>query len=106
MEVDLHDKVEQLKRDLEMTPGYSIRRCFKAIDETNCKFIDESALRRFLKKVGHRPTKEELVSIMRRFDLDGDHKVTFPEFAEALTPIVIGVSRHAARSIEGTIEPY
>jgi hypothetical protein len=40
-----------------------------------------------LKKIGHQPLKGELIAIMRRFDLDGDAKLTFPEFAEALTPV-------------------
>ena len=30
--------------------------------------------------------KDELTAIMRRFDLDGDAKLTFAEFAEALSP--------------------
>ena len=40
-----------------------------------------------MKKIGHSPVKEELIAIMRRFDLDGDAKVSFREFAEALTPV-------------------
>ena len=30
--------------------------------------------------------KDELTAIMRRFDLDGDAKLTYAEFAEALSP--------------------
>jgi len=52
-EIDLQAKIEQLKHQLESTSGFSIRRCFKAIDELNFKFIDEQSLRRFFKKVGH-----------------------------------------------------
>ena len=49
--------------------------------------IDETSIRRFLKRAGHSPLKAELVAIMRRFDLDGDAKLSFTEFAEALTPM-------------------
>lgn len=44
-------------------------------------------VRRFLKRAGHQPVKEELMAIMRRLDLDGDMKLSFSEFTEALTPI-------------------
>ena len=72
MEIDFHVGLEQAKRDLANVPGFNIKQIFRAIDEVNCKFIDEAAIRRFLKKVGHRPLKHELVAIMRRLDLDGD----------------------------------
>jgi len=65
----------------------SIRRAFKAIDYQNHRVIDESSLRRFLKRVGHQPVKQELTAIMRRFDLDGDAKISFAEFSEALMPM-------------------
>lgn len=99
-EIDLHCRVEQLKAELESTPGYSIRRCFKAIDEINNKYFDEAALRRFMKKIGHNPTKNELVAILRRFDLEGDCQVSFPEFCEALTAIHVRVQNHTRHSCE------
>ena len=87
-EIDFELKLEQLKADLERYPAYSIRRAFKAIDTNNYKIIDEGCLRRFLKRAGHLPEKDELVAIMRRFDLDGDAKITFSEFVEALSPVM------------------
>jgi Ca2+-binding EF-hand superfamily protein len=69
---------------LQNVPGYTLRRCFKAVNESNNKFISEQSLRRFLKRVGHTPLKGELVAIMRRLDLDGDKRISFAEFGEAL----------------------
>ena len=86
-EIDFQLKLEQLKQDLEKFKKFSIRRAFKAIDSLNFRYIDEQAIRRFLKKIGHSPVKEELIAIMRRFDLDGDAKVSFQEFVEAITPV-------------------
>ena len=86
-EIDFELRLEQLKQDLEKLPMFSIRRAFKAIDYENHKILDELSIRRFLKRVGHQPVKQELTAIMRRFDLDGDAKMSFTEFAEALTPI-------------------
>ena len=86
-EIDFQLKLEQLKQDLEKFKKFSIRRAFKAIDSANFRYIDEVSIRRFLKKIGHSPVKGELIAIMRRFDLDGDAKVSFQEFVEALTPV-------------------
>jgi hypothetical protein len=34
--------------------------------------------------MGHQPVKAELISIIRRFDVDGDSKISFQEFSEAI----------------------
>lgn len=72
MEADFLLRLEQMKANLEFLPGFDIKTSFKAIDEFNNKYIDEFALRRFFKKMGHTPLKLEMVAIMRRFDVDGD----------------------------------
>lgn len=86
MEIDFELRLEQLKSDLEKFNRFSIRRAFKAIDYLNHRVINEGDVRRFLKRVGHQPIKQELTAIMRRFDLDGDAQISFAEFQEALTP--------------------
>jgi hypothetical protein len=40
MEIDFLLRVEQQKKDLEGLPYFSLRHCFKAIDEAHNKFID------------------------------------------------------------------
>jgi hypothetical protein len=37
--------------------------------------------------MGHQSTKQELISILRRLDLDGDSKITFQEFSEGIKPV-------------------
>ena len=56
-EIDFQLRIEQLKQDLERYPKYNLRHIFKAIDYLNYKVIDELSLRRFLKRLGHSPTK-------------------------------------------------
>lgn len=51
--------------------------------------------------VGHQPLKDELIAIMRRFDLDGDARLTFQEFAEALTPVQPSLIADPYRSLRG-----
>ena len=96
-EIDFELRLEQLKQDLEKFKLFSIRRAFKAIDYQNNKIIDEASIRRFLKRVGHQPVKPELTAIMRRFDLDGDAKLSFTEFAEALNPIQPDIIQNPTR---------
>ena len=98
MEIDFQLKLEQLKQDLEKFKKFSIRRAFKAIDSANFRYLDEVSIRRFLKKIGHKPLKGELIAIMRRFDLDGDAKISFQEFVEALTPVQPDIIRNPLRN--------
>ena len=37
--------------------------------------------------MGHQVLPEELAAIVRRLDIDGDAKITYEEFAEALSPV-------------------
>jgi len=86
-EIDFQLNFESLKKELESTPHFSVRKSFKAIDEQRFKFLTEGNIRLFLKKMGHQPVKAELISIIRRFDVDGDSKISFQEFSEAIQPV-------------------
>jgi Ca2+-binding EF-hand superfamily protein len=54
-----------------------VRRAFKAIDQYGYNYLNEGNIRMFLRKMGHQVLKPELVAIIRRFDIDGDAKITF-----------------------------
>ena len=73
-------KVDQLKRTLQSQYDYTIKRAFNAIDDWNYGYIDHSNLKRFMRSMGNKVTKQELIGILRRFDLDGDAKISFKEF--------------------------
>ena len=47
-------------------------------------YLTESSLRIFLKKMGHQPLKAELLAIIRRFDLNGDSKISYSELKQAI----------------------
>ena len=51
MELDFLLKIETLKREMSYLAQYNIKNLFLAITEK--EFIDETILRRFLKKLGH-----------------------------------------------------
>ena len=77
MEIKLHIKAENIKRNIESSYDFTPNAAFKAIDDWSYSYIDETNLKRFLRSMGHVATKQELISILRRFDLDGDAKINF-----------------------------
>lgn len=80
----MHLKAENIKRSLESSYDFSIKAAFKAIDDWNYGYIDKQNLKRFLRSMGHLATKQEIVGILRRFDLDGDAKINLQEFGESI----------------------
>jgi hypothetical protein len=83
-EVKLQLKQENLKRTLESSYDFSVTSAFKSVDDWNYTYIDEKNLRRFLRNLGSLCSKQELVSIIRRIDTDGDAKINIEEFCEGI----------------------
>lgn len=75
-----HLKSDQLKRNLESSYDFTFKKAFKAIDDWTYGYLDQSNIKRFLRSTGHVASKHELISILRRFDIDGDAKINFQEF--------------------------
>jgi Ca2+-binding EF-hand superfamily protein len=69
-----------MKRTLENSYDFTFRKAYSAIDDWNYNYIDQANLKRFLRSTGYIATKHELVSILRRFDMDGDAKINYKEF--------------------------
>lgn len=86
-EIQMHLNLEQVKKELESCFDFSLRRLFKSIDEVRAGHITEASLRQFLKRMGHQALKSEVIALIRRFDLDGDSRISFPEFCEAIRSI-------------------
>lgn len=64
-----------------------VDKLYSQIDDCGLGFIDSVSLGRFMKKCGVIPSKELLISIIRRFDLDSDAKLSRKEFINGLIPI-------------------
>lgn len=80
-EVRMHLKADIMKRALENAYDFSVQKAFRAIDDWSYGYVDSSNLKRFLRSMGHISTKQDLISILRRFDMDGDAKINMAEFA-------------------------
>jgi Ca2+-binding EF-hand superfamily protein len=69
-----------MKKNLENSYDFTFRKAFSAIDDWNYQYIDKANLKRFLRSTGYVASQHELVSILRRFDMDGDAKINYKEF--------------------------
>lgn len=58
------------------------------IDDWSYGWLDQSNIKKFLKSTGYVATKAEMVAILRRYDMDGDAKISLKEFE-------IGLKSHA-----------
>ncbi len=83
-EMKYHLKIENMKYKLENEYDFPVSSAFKAVDDWNYKYIDEKNLRSFFRNTGYLPSKAELAAIIRRFDLDGDAKISKEEFHEGI----------------------
>lgn len=60
---------------------------FNYIDEVRTNYIDLQNMKRFLLKIGFMPNDNLLIAAIRRMDLDGDAKLNYLEFMDALKPV-------------------
>lgn len=83
-EIKLQIKAENIKRILEAAYDFNIQSAYKVIDDWSYGYLDSRNLRRFLRNMGVLLTKQELIALIRRIDLDGDAKISYEEFYEGV----------------------
>jgi len=91
-EVRLQCRADEMKRNLENSYDFSFQKAFKAIDDWCYNYIDMCNLKRFLRGMGYVATKQDLVAILRRFDMDGDAKINLQEFEYGMRSSLISAS--------------
>ena len=79
-------RCEELRKDLVRRHDFSTYACFRAIDELNEGEVNLDNLRSFLKRVGHYPTEDEVVAVIRRLDCNADSCVSYADLSEAIKP--------------------
>ena len=76
-----------LKQDLASSYDYNLESLYSELDDCNFKFVDASALKRYLVKCTIYPTESLLIAIIRRMDLDADARLSKKEFFDGIMPI-------------------
>jgi hypothetical protein len=67
-------------------PEYDIARFFDEVDQPKTNYVDCVNLKSFLVRCSYLPNDNLLMAIIRRLDLDGDAKLNYREFIDALRP--------------------
>merc|ERR1712230_321303 len=75
--------VEKLKEKFR-EQAVLIRDVFRRVDEDHSGSLNMSEFRRALKKFNFDVTDQELISIMRKFDPDGDGSIRYDEFCSSV----------------------
>jgi Ca2+-binding EF-hand superfamily protein len=85
-EINYLRKVELLKEDLTMRYDWSFLEAFKLIDAERIGAIDFDSAYIFLKRNHIIAAESDILALLRRADKDGDGKISYAEFVDALTP--------------------
>jgi hypothetical protein len=89
-ELEAHKRFEKLRENVVLRHDFNPTMAFKVIDTKATRFLDFASIETFLAKYMHdHPFKlEEIVAaFVRRVDRDGDCKISYIEFMEAIMPV-------------------
>ena len=85
-EWEFHTEVELIKKEISNSSNYNAKELFSAIDVKKNNFLDDQTIENFLKNQGFKASKQDINSIIRRFDVTADAKISYNEFLEGVTP--------------------
>lgn len=75
-----------MKQEITTRYDFDIETLFREIDDWNYKYIDHKNLKRYLCKMGVAASDQNVIAIIRRFDLDADAKLSVKEFGQGILP--------------------
>jgi len=93
------DEVERTLRDKVAKAAVNIRKSFRKADKDFSGYIDYDEFRIMLEEMGIHMTDEDLVTLMRKYDGDGQGEISYAEFCHAMIPkdyVAKGQSAHGA----------
>lgn len=96
-EVSFHRAVENARKQLNLRYDYSPLECFKLVDIRGVSYVDRLTLLDFLRRFRY-VGEEEVDSVFRRIDNDGDNLLTYKEFVDSITPLQSNLSMYRSVS--------
>lgn len=87
MELDLHRQTEPLKQELRCMKDFSEDSLIACLDSWGYGYIDPKSIKFFFKQNQASLEPPLCAAIIRRFDLDGDSRLTHAEFIHGVTPL-------------------
>jgi Ca2+-binding EF-hand superfamily protein len=86
-ELKFAQQIETWKQQLAIHPDYNLARFFEEIDSRGTNYVDCINLKTFLIRCSYLPNDNLLLAIVRRLDLDGDARLNYREFVDAMRPL-------------------
>ena len=86
-ELKFAQQIESWKQQLAIHPDYNLARFFEEIDSRGTNYVDCVNLKTFLIRCSYLPNDNLLLAIVRRLDLDGDARLNYREFVDAMRPL-------------------
>lgn len=80
-----HRSLENTRQDLVTKPDFNLLEAFRLIDTKNASFIDRTSLLSFLARYKVL-VEQDIDSIFRRIDNDGDQIISYLEFVDCVMP--------------------
>ena len=93
------DEVESLLREKVAKAAVNIRKSFRKADKDFSGYIDYDEFRIMLEEMGIHMKDTDLVTLMRKYDHDGEGEISYAEFCHAFIPkdyVEAGKSAHSA----------
>lgn len=85
-EIALNRVMEELRQGMQCNKQFHYLKAFQEIDDWAYGYIDAKNLKSFLRKHGYKAENSDVLTIIRRMDLDGDARLNYQEFIDGLTP--------------------
>ena len=98
------EEVERTLRDKVAKAAVNIRKSFRKADKDFSGYIDYDEFRIMLEEMGIYMTDTDLITLMRKYDGDGQGEISYAEFCHAMIPkdyVEKGKSAHAAYNDSG-----
>ena len=74
--------IEMVQQKLRAT---DLEGFFKRMDKDNNGYLSVNEFRDAVQEMGFQLTEQEIITIVRRYDLDGDGSISYPEFCTAVS---------------------
>ena len=85
-ELGLQRRLELAKKDLHLRYDFAVITAFSALDYPSTSYISRDKLYDFLRRNNKIVFNDDIDSILRRMDVDGDERLSYAEFADFLRP--------------------
>jgi hypothetical protein len=102
-EVSAFTELEDAKIGILEDHSFNFHDAFASIDTEHNGYLDYENLKKFLVKDFRPPTEDTLIALIRRIDRDDDGRITFEEFAEALSPVTTTLTETVRQKLKPRI---